>query len=529
MNEISNSDIISQTQSSYDEYGYISSAFNFTSPLRLEAIGRFLSLSPIRASDAKILEIGSSYGGNIIPFALHNPNATIVGIDLSQVQVDAGNEIINKIGLKNIKLIQKDITQSDEILSSYGGGFDYIICHGVYSWVPKNVQDAILSTIKNHMSPNGIAFVSYNTYPGWKYIEVIKDFMFFASRKFQDPAQKLKASLDALQTYKATLQNLDTLEGKMCLKWIDHVLSYTKTKHGSSYIIHEYLEAINEPFYFTNFAQNLQKYNLEYLSDSDLNDILQAQTGNEQADEYAKQNNLDRIEQEQFIDFCTQRTFRQSLIVHQDVYNNAKRDIGVNEVSKLYLIDYFKKDKATYLNLENRQMGDTYAWLYEMFNENFPKSMSLAEILNSIPSQNKLAAYLGFIHILSNHSTFMPKPYECIRYEVGKTRLKPAVKEYLKYFLHNENPLIIPANEYNYTWHATKLEFYTALKFDGKNSMLDIKNSVEKYIKTNKIQPKTQDDKEIKGAKALNEYLINYVFDIENKLAQMYFFEKIYI
>ncbi|CAD7287508.1 putative protein RP789 [Campylobacter majalis] len=122
MNEISNSDIISQTQSSYDEYGYISGAFNFTSPLRLEAIGRFLSLSPIRASDAKILEIGSSYGGNIIPFALHNPNATIVGIDLSQVQVDAGNEIINKIGLKNIKLIQKDITQSDEILSSYGGG-----------------------------------------------------------------------------------------------------------------------------------------------------------------------------------------------------------------------------------------------------------------------------------------------------------------------------------------------------------------------------------------------------------------------
>lgn len=527
MNEISNSDIVSQTKSSYDEYGYISSAFNFTSPLRLEAIGKFLSLTPKSASDAKILEIGSSYGGNIIPFALHNPNATIVGIDLSQVQVDAGNEIINKIGLKNIKLIQKDITLSDEILSSYGGGgFDYIICHGVYSWVPKNVQDAILNTIKNYMSPNGIAFVSYNTYPGWKYIEVIKDFMLFASNKFKEPAQKLKASLDALKLYKNTIEKIDTLENKVSMKWIDHVLSYASNEQGSSYILHEYLEAINEPFYFKNFAKDLQKYELEYLSDSDLNDILQAQTGDAQADEYTKENNLDRIEQEQFMDFCTQRTFRQSLIVHKDAYNDAKRDIGVNEANKLYLIDYFKKDEATYLNLANRPMSDTYAWLYEIFNENFPKSISLTEILNIVPPQSKLAAYLGFMHILSSSTTFMPKPYECIRYEAGKVRLKPAVQEYLKYFLHTKKPLIIPANEYNYTWQATKLEFYTALKFDGKNSMLDIKTSVEKYIKTNKIQPKTQNNKEIKGTKMMNEFLHNYVFDIENKLAQMYFFEK---
>ena len=37
----------------------------------------------------------------------------------------------------------------------------------MYSWVPPDVQDAILRVCSRNLAPNGIAYVSYNTYPGW--------------------------------------------------------------------------------------------------------------------------------------------------------------------------------------------------------------------------------------------------------------------------------------------------------------------------------------------------------------------------
>ena len=59
------------------------------------------------------------------------------GIDLFSVQIEEGNKIINFLGLENIKLIHQNVLEFDEKL----GKFDYIICHGVFSWVNEGKQD----------------------------------------------------------------------------------------------------------------------------------------------------------------------------------------------------------------------------------------------------------------------------------------------------------------------------------------------------------------------------------------------------
>lgn len=53
------------------------------------------------------------------------------------------------------------------------------MCHGVFSWVPESVRRKILTVIKSHLSENGAATISYNTYPGWKSLEALKDMMTF--------------------------------------------------------------------------------------------------------------------------------------------------------------------------------------------------------------------------------------------------------------------------------------------------------------------------------------------------------------
>ncbi|MDU2570664.1 MAG: class I SAM-dependent methyltransferase, partial [Veillonella sp.] len=127
------------------------------------AYGTLVGLKPPTAKTARVLELGATYGGNIISQAMHNPEATFVGIELSQDQVEKGNKIISDAKLDNVSLLQGDILNFDETL----GTFDYIIAHGFYSWISDEMKDKLLDIISHHLADNGIAYVSYNTYPGW--------------------------------------------------------------------------------------------------------------------------------------------------------------------------------------------------------------------------------------------------------------------------------------------------------------------------------------------------------------------------
>ncbi|WP_069637184.1 class I SAM-dependent methyltransferase [Campylobacter pinnipediorum] len=515
-------DIVDELSTSYDEMTYKSNPFTQCSPLKLEACAKLLSLDAKPSENAKILEIGCSFGGNLIPFSLHNPNATIVGIDLSREQIKQGKEIVSNLELQNLELICGDITKADEILAKYGK-FDYIICHGVYSWVPDFVKEAILKTIKDYLAKNGVAYVSYNVYPGWKFKEVIKDYMQFVSKDKITAKEKLKIAKNGLDIYENYLQNSQRLESKISLEWTKKIKGF-----DDSYMAHEYLETINDPFYFRDFANDLSKHSLEYLCEIDMNDIFAPILGDsEGADEFMKQNFKDRIDEEQFMDFATFRAFRQSLIVHSDTFKELKQDIGVNEISKLHIIEHFTKDNDIYTNKKKQIMPNAYGWLYELFNSMYPSSINLADVLTLIDPKLKLDSYLGFIELLKKDTVFLSKPYETIRYEINKTRLKPELVPYIRYFLKTDNPVIGFATEFNELFIDTKkYDFYIMLKFDGNNTIYDIADDFIKYLKNNNITPKDDNKKDITSKSKLNKFALEYVMDTENILAQMHFFEE---
>jgi len=45
--------------------------------------------------------------------------------------------------------------------------FDYLVAHGVYSWVDAENQAALRRFIDRHLKPGGLVYVSYNAMPGW--------------------------------------------------------------------------------------------------------------------------------------------------------------------------------------------------------------------------------------------------------------------------------------------------------------------------------------------------------------------------
>jgi SAM-dependent methyltransferase len=161
----------SSVADSYDELPYDDRPIFRTHPGRMAANARLFGMNPPPVETARVLELGCAAGANIIPLAVFYPGAEFVGIDLGRRQIEDGVRRISGLGLANIELRCESITD----LPHDAGSFDYIICHGVYSWVPEPVREAILALCRRHLSPNGVAYVSYNVLPGWRAMQPLRD------------------------------------------------------------------------------------------------------------------------------------------------------------------------------------------------------------------------------------------------------------------------------------------------------------------------------------------------------------------
>ena len=189
-------------------------------------------------------------GGNIILQALYYPEATFTGIDLSSVQIKHGNELIESMGLTNVTLLEKDIMDIDDDF----GTFDYILVHGIWSWVPDIVKDKILSICNRNLSDRGIAYVSYNTYPGWKRLEQMRDIMLYSEKqlKSQSLQERTVYTKNVLKLLGETM-NMDQRSQERSGYKIDNINRVLES--NDYYVGHEYLETFNDPVYVSEFIE----------------------------------------------------------------------------------------------------------------------------------------------------------------------------------------------------------------------------------------------------------------------------------
>jgi methyltransferase-like protein/SAM-dependent methyltransferase len=310
---------------SYDVVPYESFPFPDTHPDRLATLGRLFGLQPPDLANCRVLELGCASGGNLIPMALSMPEAEFVGVDLSAVQVAQGQKSIAELGLTNIRLLAISITDIDETF----GHFDYILTHGVYSWVSNDVQEKILSICAKQLSANGIAYISYNTLPGWRMRGMIRDAMRFHAMQFDDPVLRVaqaRAILDFLAKWVPAENNAYGMLLKSELDTLRHAADY--------YILHEHLEDINEPIYFHEFVERAERHRLQYLAEADISTMLASNLPQEVSNTLLRIA-PDAIRQEQFMDFLRNRTFRQTLLVREA--QSIKRTLTPECVTTLWV------------------------------------------------------------------------------------------------------------------------------------------------------------------------------------------------
>lgn len=297
----------------YDLIPYPSLTHPQTHPDPLAALATVYGMTPARVDKCRVLELGCGNGGNLIAQAYGLPESEFFGVDLSELHIQEAKNAARELNLKNIRFEQLDIT---EINRQEFGQFDFIIAHGLYSWVPPVVREKVLEINRELLSPQGVGYISYNAYPGWHIRGMIRDLMMFHTANISEPAEKVRQALiflgflsqEAAETsgedsYKKLLQNgLQRLAG-----------------YNPAFVLHDSLAEINQPFYFKDFVADAERHGLQFLAEADHFMMSGGDLEPQVRQAIQTISNNDIIRREQYLDFLRCRYFRQTLVCHREI------------------------------------------------------------------------------------------------------------------------------------------------------------------------------------------------------------------
>lgn len=288
---------------SYDTVPYGSRVFPHSGPDRLATVATLFGLAPTRPENCRALELGCGDGSNLIAMAYSLPKSSFLGIDLSTVHVDQARATAASLNLGNIEFIQADASK----LSSHEiGHFDFISAHGLISWVPEPVREAILALCSDCLKENGVGYLSYNTYPGAYLRRIAWDMM-----RFHSSSEKLSSDMVArgrdILNFVASASAPDSYGTSIREE------ARRLAERDDANVFHDDLAVENRPFYFYEFDALLNRHELQYLGEANLDTRLMQQIAPGAIEVIDKFAGEDRSTREQYIDFLVGRRFRASL------------------------------------------------------------------------------------------------------------------------------------------------------------------------------------------------------------------------
>ncbi len=297
----------------YDDVPYPNLSHVQTHPDSLATLATLLGLTPPPVDHCRVLEIGCAAGGNLLPMAYSLPHSQFTGIDYSARQIEAGQTALAAVGFDNVRLLHLDLLD----VTPEFGEFDYIIAHGVYSWVPAAVRERLLGVCQENLSPNGVAYVSYNVYPGWHMLNSLRDMMLYHTREIEAPLERAAQARTILQ-FMADSVPADSMGRASLLNAFSKFLLQETERIGpksDAFLLHDELEEFNQPLYFHEFMAHAEQHALQFVSELDFRSAL-PNFYPKGVTEALLKTVRNVVELEQYLDFLRNRTFRQTLLCH---------------------------------------------------------------------------------------------------------------------------------------------------------------------------------------------------------------------
>ncbi len=287
----------------YDAVPYVARVIETCNVAYLHAVGRLFGLTPPPVEKIRVLELGCATGLNLLAQAERFPRADFVGLDISPGQIDAANALAAEAEVANVRFECRDIREGRDDL----GRFDIVLCHGVLSWVPPEVQEALFGLLGRVLTPAGLVYLSYNALPGWNVVRGIREMIRRHTAAILDPLAKVAAAITLLDAVAASIPDSEA-------GWRAAVageLAILKT-NDPAYVLHDHFETDNHPFYLHEVVDRARAVGLTYLADAQLPTMSAAGLNDKAAGLLAQAPDL--AGREQYLDLFRNRRFRTTLL-----------------------------------------------------------------------------------------------------------------------------------------------------------------------------------------------------------------------
>jgi SAM-dependent methyltransferase len=359
----------------YDAVAYAAQSNALSHPHHMAVVATLFGLAPPSVATCRVLEFGCSDGANLLPMAASLPDGQFVGCDLSPRAIAAARQAAAELGLANVTFVAEDLSELPEAL----GEFDYMIAHGVYSWVPAQVRDAMFALAGRRLRPNGVMFVSYNVYPGCHVRQAVWEVL----RLHIDRVDGAQARLDRARELAAALAEPGMTQNKTDALLRAEFKRVAQVDDSALY--HDDLAEPNDPVYFREFAAHAGRHGLKFVSEAQLRLTIPVGVAPSMQRLFP---GLDRLEREQYLDFARLRRFRQSLLCRAESTTGfalAPQRLASMRIAASTallraaadgkpLIDPGQPDTPT--NAEAQALRVLFEWLVTIA----PQTVSLAEI-----------------------------------------------------------------------------------------------------------------------------------------------------
>ena len=298
----------------YNEVRYPSAVYAQTHPDRLAMMATLFGMTPAPVERCRVLELGCGDGWNLITMAYGLPGSEFTGIDLASQPVVRGNALVAQLGLRNVSLREMDVAEAADL-----GEFDYIIAHGLYSWVPPQVREKVLELCGRSLAANGVAYLSYNAYPGNHARDMVRGMMRYHTAHFAEPGQKIRQAR-GLVKFLAESKEPREVYHQLLGQELERV-----NKYSDAGFFHDDLSSINQAFYFHEFMASAAPHGLQFLAEADMPDNRREQHPPQVQAVLAGLDPRDIVGMQQYLDFLKCRAFRQTLLCRGAV--RLERDV----------------------------------------------------------------------------------------------------------------------------------------------------------------------------------------------------------
>jgi SAM-dependent methyltransferase len=370
----------------YDSIPYRSRARTETHPEHLAMLAFLYGLQAAPADQCRVLELGCGDGGNLLPLALAYPNSHFVGVDLAPLQMEEGKQLANQLGITNLEL---QITSFFDLPNTIKP-FDYIIVHGVFSWINPDAQHQLLEVCRDLLTPHGVLFISYNTFPGWHFDRGLRQMLLFATKQCTTLPEKVHQAKRLVHLLAKHANDSPTGHASLARQWEKRILQAP----GDQYLAHEFLSENNHPVYFQDFVAMANKHGLRYLANADEGATTPENFGEHVAYAVESEGN-ERVTKQQIFDILRNCRFRETLLCHDqhDLFDHPQ----IQDLSSFHLLSWLKTtaSESDILSLEevdfvHHSLGTirlghpfTKAALW-MLQTNYPSSLPIIDLIGNV-------------------------------------------------------------------------------------------------------------------------------------------------